>query len=247
MRTRLKRGESDPLYRQITADIEARIARGEWSDGAPLPSENELVRKLGVSRMTIHRALRELSERGVLSRVRGVGTFVAPPAARSELLEIRDIAEDIAGRGHEHRAEVIELDALRADRELAEALAARVGARVFHSVIVHFENDAPLQLEERFISPAFAPDYLKQDFTRTTPTAYLQRVGQAAEIEQTIFAAPATPRVQSLLRTPPKAPCLVLVRRTWRNGAPVTRSIFTAPGDRYSLSSRYAVGRFGRV
>lgn len=237
-----------PLYKQITGDIERRIARGEWADGAPLPSENELVRRLGVSRMTVHRALRELSERGVLSRIKGVGTFVATaPPARSELIAIRDIAEDIARRGHKHASKVIALGEVRADIDLATAFETKVGAKLFRSLIVHYEDDAPIQIEERFVNPKFAPDYLKQNFSKTTPTAYLQRVGSATEVEQIIYAAAAGAQEQRLLKMTANAPCLLLARRTWRDGAPATKSLFTFPGDRYSLGSRYAESDFKRL
>lgn len=236
-----------PLYQQITRDIETRIAKGEWADGARLPSENELVRALGVSRMTVHRALRDLSARGVLSRIKGLGTFVSAPAARSDLVAIRDIAEDIAARGHKHRAEVAALGVVRADAHLAAVFETKVGAKLYRSLIVHYEDDSAIQVEERHVNPAFAPDYLKQNFARLTPTAYLQRVGPASEIEQTIYASTASPEAQRLLKIKRDLPCILLVRRTWSSGAPATHSVFTIPGDRYSLSSRYAPGAAPRA
>lgn len=236
-----------PLYKQISHDIERRIAHGEWADGARLPSENELVRRFGVSRMTVHRALRELTERGVLSRVKGLGTFVAAPSAQSDLLAIRDIAEDIAARGHAHRAEVLELSALSADPYLAGLFEIKTGAVLFHSVVAHYEDATPIQLEERFINPAFAPDYLKQDFTAVTPTAYLQRVGPATEIEQIIHAARAGAQARDILRIDADQPCLMLTRRTWRDALPATKSVFTLPGNRANLGSRYTMPEMRRL
>ncbi|HTJ94738.1 MAG TPA: GntR family transcriptional regulator, partial [Pararobbsia sp.] len=62
-----------PLYDQVKRYITDRMERGEWSSGTRLPTEQELVSELGVSRMTVHRALRELSTQGLLRRVQGVG------------------------------------------------------------------------------------------------------------------------------------------------------------------------------
>jgi len=86
-------GDEKPsaLYEKVKRHVVERIQAGEWVSGARVPSENELVQSLGVSRMTVHRALRELSSQGLLARVQGVGTFVAPAHAKSELLEVRDI------------------------------------------------------------------------------------------------------------------------------------------------------------
>src|SRR3546814_15779796 len=64
--------------------IVTRILGGDWPEGNRVPSENELTRELSVSRMTVHRALRELTTEGWLERVQGAGTFVAPPKPQSE-------------------------------------------------------------------------------------------------------------------------------------------------------------------
>ncbi|MEI9986622.1 MAG: GntR family transcriptional regulator [Aliidongia sp.] len=58
-----------PLYLGIKHMLMAKIATGEWPPRHRVPSENELVARLGVSRMTINRALRELAQDGVLLRV----------------------------------------------------------------------------------------------------------------------------------------------------------------------------------
>ena len=93
-----------PLYERIKRGIVRKIENGDWARDQRIPSENELVRTLGVSRMTVNRAFTELADDGVLVRIHGVGTFVggAPPLA--PLMEIRNIADEIAGRGHRHSA-----------------------------------------------------------------------------------------------------------------------------------------------
>ena len=228
-----------PLYQQVKQHIVARVLSGEWVDGARLPSEQELVAALGVSRMTVHRALRELSAEGLVARVQGVGTFVASCRPRSALIEIRDIAEEIVARGHRHRARVAGLTALRAGIELAAGLDLKPGARVFHSVVVHYEDDLPVQLEERFVTPAFAPAYLEQDFERQTTTRYLQGIAPATEVEQVVFAVTPEARICELLDIGADEACLLLTRRTWVAGIPATKSLFIYPGSRYSLGSRY--------
>src|SRR3546814_5532261 len=71
--------DAPPLYQQVKDYIVTRILGGDWPEGNRVPSENELTRELSVSRMTVHRALRELTTEGWLERVQGAGTFVAPP------------------------------------------------------------------------------------------------------------------------------------------------------------------------
>ena len=82
-------GFPGPLYRKVKKVIKQRIVSGEWPPEDRIPSENDLVASLGVSRMTVHRALRELTTEGYLTRVQGVGTFVSPRKPVAGILEIR--------------------------------------------------------------------------------------------------------------------------------------------------------------
>ncbi len=149
--------------------ITQQIDSGNWPPHYRVPSESELVSQLGFSRMTINRALREMTADGLLVRMQGVGTFVAEPKSQSALFEVHNIADEIASRGHRHTCKVITLEEEAAGSERALALDMREGQKVFHSLIVHFENDIPVQIEDRFVNALVAPDYLKQDFTVQTP------------------------------------------------------------------------------
>ncbi|HYP62444.1 MAG TPA: histidine utilization repressor [Acidocella sp.] len=230
------------LYEQVKQYLRDGIAAGTWSEGGRIPSEFELMERLGASRMTVHRALREMSAEGLLLRIQGVGSFVQRQKPRSALLEIHDIAEDITARGHTHRAVVLCLEARRADSALAEDFRLSPARKINYSEIVHFEDDVPVQLEERFISPDFAPNYLRQDFTRMTTNRYLLSITPPDELEHVIHAVAPDERVQKRLRIGPREPCLRLLRRTWINTKLVTFSILTHPGERYSLGSRYRLG-----
>ena len=79
-----------PLYAQVKQMIAQQIRSGAWPANYRVPSEAELVEELGFSRMTINRALRELTSEGLLVRMQGVGTFVAQPKARSALFAVLD-------------------------------------------------------------------------------------------------------------------------------------------------------------
>src|SRR5882672_5413759 len=89
-------------YEQVKAFIRQKLRSGEWKPGDRIPSENDLVKVLGISRMTVNRALRELSEQGALVRRGGVGTFVAEPRPHSTLLMIARIGDEIHSRGHRY-------------------------------------------------------------------------------------------------------------------------------------------------
>jgi GntR family histidine utilization transcriptional repressor len=231
-----------PLYDRVKSYILESIAAGAFPPDARLPSEHELVAALGVSRMTVHRALRELSAAGILTRVQGVGTFVARPQPRSPVMEVRDIAAEIRGRGGVHACRVITLEEIAPPPEIEPLFGADAPGRVCHSVVVHLENGAPVQLEERFVHPAAAPGYLEQDFARITAHDYLQAHAPLTEVEHVITATGADALAAEALRLPLGAPVLLLRRRTWSGAMVATVNRLAYPGDRYALADRRRVG-----
>jgi GntR family histidine utilization transcriptional repressor len=229
-----------PRYRQVKALILRQISTGELKPRDRVPSEHELVDATGVSRMTANRALRELTDEGYVERIAGVGTFVADLKAQSHVLEVRNIADEIALRGHEHSAEVLERARVSADSASAAALQVKPGDDLLHVRLVHAESGVPIQLEDRYVLPDFAPAFLEQDFTSTTPSAYLSGVSPLQEAEHVVRAAMPDDVTRETLGMAREEPCLVVNRRTWAHGRPVTLARLWHPGERFELSGHYA-------
>ena len=229
-----------PRYQQLKDLIIDRIATGELRPNDRVPSEHELVDAMNVSRMTANRALRELHDEGYVERIAGRGTFVSDLRAQSHLVAVQNIAEEIAARGHAHACTVLRQSRQRARGEVAKALHVEQGADVFHLLLVHAENGTPVQVEDRHVVASFAPGCLEQDFTATTPSAYLNSVAPLQEAEQVVRASMPNPAVRNYLAMDEGEPTLVIVRRTWSNGPPVTFGRFHHPGSRYELTGHYA-------
>ena len=246
-----------PLYERIKRGILRKIESGAWGPDQRIPSENELVRALGVSRMTINRAFTELAEDGVLVRIHGVGTFVGAGEGAGEgegggettaltpLVEIRNIADEIAERGHRHGALLLCREVALAPGEIALEFSTRPGRRLFHTIVVHKENDLPVQLEDRYVDPALVPAYLDQDFTRVTPAEYLMAAAPLSEGEHVVEAVLAEDWECRQLAIEPTEPCLLVRRRTWSSGRLVSVARLLYPGARYRLSGRFETGAGG--
>ncbi len=228
-----------PRYQQVKALILEQIQSGELRANDRVPSEQELVMHFGVSRMTANRALRELASDGYLVRQAGVGTFVADLHGRSQIMKVQNIADEISRRGHIHSADVLTLEKIVAGHDVAERLQLVDEAPVFHSVIVHRENDQPIQIEDRFVCPAAAPEYLQQDFTDTTPNQYLCEVAPLQTVEHTIRAIIPDSRSRALLNMSREEPGLLIRRRTWSDGRPVSTVDLCHPGHRYELTANF--------
>ena len=229
-----------PRYQQLKDLIINRIATGELRPNDRVPSEHELVDAMNVSRMTANRALRELNDEGYVERIAGRGTFVSDLRAQSHLVAVQNIADEIAARGHAHACTVLRQSRQRARGEVAKALHVEQGADVFHLLLVHAENGTPVQVEDRHVLASFAPECLEQDFTAMTPSAYLSSVAPLQEAEQVVRASMPNPAVRKHLAMGEGEPTLVIVRRTWSNGQPVTFGRFHHPGSRYELTGHYA-------
>ena len=231
----------EPLYAMVKKSITDAIARGDLHPGDRVASEAELVLKFGVSRMTAHRALRELQDVGVLTRLPGVGSFVADPSAKGHIIEIRNIADEIRARGHQHTSMVVRNAAEKANRKTAPRLGVALGTPIYHSVIVHFEAGIPIQLEERFVLGEAAPGYNKADFTRITPNEFLMRAAPLERVDHVVRAVLPTDEAVRLLQIKKDEPCLLLVRQTWSQGRLVSYALLTHPGSRYEFEDSFTV------
>lgn len=227
------------LYAQVKDFIARRIQDGTWRAGDRLPSENDLVAQFGMSRMTVNRALRELVEQGRIVRVAGVGSFVAEDKPQSTLLQIANLAAEIRQRGHDYQCKVLVVERISAPVDVAAALDLRAGASVFHTLCVHLEDGVPVQLEDRYVNPRLVPAFGAQDFSSLQPSEFLVRNVPFDQMEHVVDAVLPTAEQAQLLQMGPADPCLLLTRRTWSHGVPVTMVRCLHPGSRYRLGSRF--------
>lgn len=227
---------STPIFQRIKDYLVGEIASGRWKEGDLVPSEQALVRQFGVSRMTVNRAVRELTAEQVLTRRQGSGTYVAPQKYQATLVEIRNIADEVRARGHSHRSRLHLLEEVPAAEALALQFGLPAGTPLYHSLIVHFENEVPIQLEDRWVNPACAPAYLAQDFNAITPNEHLMAVAPLQGATWAIESLGAPRDVAELLAIEAKSPCLVLKRKTTSGGQVASSVTMWHPGNLYQFT-----------
>ena len=232
-----------PKFSIIKQHICDQIESGTWPQHSKVPSENVLAEQFSVSRMTARRALQELTEQGLLIRSQGAGTFVATFKSQSSLLEIRNIADEIAERGHKYSAVQLELKKATVDEEVAILLNMQENGTAFYSEVLHFENGEPIQLEQRYVNSKLVPHYLEQNFTHLTPHEYLSTEAPLTEATHEIEAVLAADNICKLLLIDSSQPCLQIKRRTWSSQGVVSVAIITSPGNKYRLGSHLVFSR----
>lgn len=90
----------EPKYATIAADLQSRIAIGEFRPGQALPPQRELSASYGVTLMTLRQALGRLTDQGLVSQEPGRGTFVSGPKAAHTMGPLRSLSDDLRAQGH---------------------------------------------------------------------------------------------------------------------------------------------------
>ena len=229
-----------PRYEQIKTFIRNQIDSGQWRSGDRVPSENQLSMDFSVSRMTARRALQELADENLLLRSPGLGTFVAEPRAAAPLLEIADFSRQFSFSNPEYSNRVLSLQEISGETTVSSVLGLGQGDRLFQSTVVHCINSAAVQWEHCYINPAEAPAFLKQNFARVTPQAYLDWAAPASRVEHQVQAVVPDSDISGALGLPTTSPCLKVSRRNWRGDRVVSVSLFIYPGS-FSLGTELMI------
>ena len=239
-----------PAYQRIKNAILDNIHSGKWQAGNAISTEMALAEEFGVSRMTVNRALKELSEERVLERRQGSGTFVAQQQFNHTFVEVRNIAQDLKSANRDYEAKVVSKRAITADM-LDDELRRKFGiddaavlvhtnasdAPVLYEVkIIHFADGQPIQFEERWVDANKVPAFIEQDFSVVNTSDYLIAKSPLERGSYTIRALAAPDEIANFLQVLPQSPTLVLCRQTYSAGQVVTFVKMWHAGDRYQFS-----------
>ena len=139
------------LYAEIEEAIATDIARGEYRPGDQLPTEDELLQRFQVSRITVRRAIQNLVSRGLLEIRRGVGTFVLSPQIKAELTKLTGFVEDMNAAGRKATARVVSQGVIAASARVAERLQLTKGTKVMQIKRVRLADDMPISFDETYL------------------------------------------------------------------------------------------------
>ena len=231
-----------PLHQRIRSEIEARIRSGEWPPGHRAPTEAELMAQYACSRMTVNKAMTTLVEAGLIVRRKRAGSFVARPRVHAPVLNIPDIQSEIVARGEAYAFRLLARTVRPADRDSPDEVELAAGGRLLALDGVHDADGRPFALERRLVSLKAAPGMEAADFAEVPPGAWLLEHVAWTEAESRISAVNVGPEDARLLALDEGAACLVVDRRTWREGQHVTRVRQIFPGEAYDLVARFGPG-----
>jgi GntR family histidine utilization transcriptional repressor len=222
-------------YKQVKNHVLEGIRSGQWRPGELIPKEQELADSFGCARMTVHRALRELAEAGLVERRRRSGTRVALQTSRNTTLEIPRVDREIEATGALYHYRRLSRRQIDADSMLRERLALSGRSRILHVCCLHFAGATPFQFEERWINLAAVPEALEQSFKSEPPNIWLLEHKPWSRVEHVIRATNASAAIASYLELSEGDAMLVIERRTWSEAQVLTFVRQSHPGHFYTL------------
>lgn len=209
-------------FRHIKDEILRRVTQGDWGPGTLLPGEIELAAAFGCSRATVNRSLRELSEAGLLERRRKAGTRVRLTPLREARFDIPLIREEIETRGATYRYALLQRSQASAPAGLRKLFHSRPGERLLHLLCLHYADEIPYQLEDRWINLVALPQASTADFTLSGPNEWLVRAVPYSQVEISFLAEAAGPGACSHLGYSSGEPVFMTERTTWWEGRTLT-------------------------
>lgn len=163
MAAEIDRDSAIPLYQQLGDIFTTKIDNGEWAASQRIPSENELNRAYGVSRMTIRGVLNKLVDEGRIVRVPGKGTFVTPQKIRTVSPAYRGIREQLEAMGYHIGTRIVSTNRLPAPPQVRERLNLHAGDEVHAIVRLRMVDGRPFSVHRSFVPAALAPDLDRLD------------------------------------------------------------------------------------
>ena len=229
------------LYRRIYRDLKESISNGTYKPGDRLPSELELARSYGVSRITSRQALDLACSEGLIIRRQGMGSFVAPARVDQHLIRLTDFVEDMSEAGLRPSSRVLHLSEEPAPAVVAGLLALPADAIVTRLDRLRLADDVPLALDWTWLPRAFGKLLEGEDLTAQTIYEILENYYQIPVLygEYSIEACGAGPDQAELLGVVANEPLLLLSRTSFTtHHVPIyhQRRFYRADKVKYRLS-----------
>jgi GntR family transcriptional regulator len=192
------------LYERVVALIADDIATGRLRVGERLTSERTLGERLGVSRVTIRKALATLVERGLLVPAARRGWFVAPPPAPGSYPPLQSFTEWARAQGGEVRTVVLTARTRGARKDESVPLRIAGGARLFELERLRLMDAVPISVERSCVPISVAPDLAETDFSDASLFAVLRTQAgvEPTRAESSVSLEPADSPTAALLDVP---------------------------------------------
>jgi GntR family transcriptional regulator len=234
----LKRDHPIPLYHQLKTAILREIERGRWKPDDRLPTEDDLIARFQVSRITVRQALRELTTLGYIRREQGRGTFVQRPPLEEGPRELRSFTAEMTRHGYVATSRVLEQGVIGAPPDVAESLGIASGDKVFRLHRLRLADGEPMGVQTAHVPIALAPGIEAISFVdRSLYEELSERYGLHPDsARETHHAVLLTAELARLLAAAEGSPALAAERLTKLDDGRAFECVQSIMrGDRYKI------------
>jgi GntR family transcriptional regulator len=235
---RVDRETPIPLYYQIAQYLRADIRQRGLRPGDLLGTEEEIQKTFEVSRATVRKALEELLEEGLVTRITGKGTYVAKPRIAVQLPALMSFTAEMKRLGVTPSSRVISASYASPDEDVAINLTLEEDAQVFRLERVRFGDESPIAHTIDYL-PSWVGLTFDMDFTGSL-YELLENAGiPPDESVHMIDGGIADELLASYLDVPVGSPVLRCRDTAFdAKGRPLIFGINVWRGDRYSYQVR---------
>ena len=235
-------GTGGPLYRQLQERIRKSVAEGRLKPNEALPPERDIATGIGVSRVTVRKAIQALVGEGVIRQRHGSGNFVAEAATRVQmgLSHLKSFTEDMQSRGSATSSRWLERTLSTVSPDEAMQLRLSPGEPVARFNRLRLANAMPMAIERAVIPASILPD---PEMVDASLYAAMEAVGhRPVRALQRMTAANLGTRDAALLGLEPGAAALSILRLCFDAGGDaveLTRSLYR--GDAYDFVAELTI------
>ena len=235
---RVDKQSAVPYYHQVKEAVKVLISSGELKPGDMLSSEFSLSEQLGISRLVVHRAYRELVTEGLLIRKRAKGTFVSPPKLQKGISELTSFTEDMKRRGIVPGQKILSIGYVEPPEKVRAQLDLPKNVKEILCVDrIRLGDGSPMGLQTSYYSLPEGQTFSREELEEVGSIYALLRERLhliPTEADETLEVTVATAREASLLHVKPGSPLLLSERTTYSQTRRVIEfAKILYRGDRY--------------
>lgn len=224
-------------WTEIRDSIRQMILDSTYGPGDKLPRDAEFAERFGCARTTVHRAMRDLAQSGVVERRRKGGTMVRHDPVTRATLDIPITRLEVEQKGCAYQYQLIRRKMQQVTPAIAENFGLSEPRRMLRVEALHLADGRPYIFEDRWICPETVPEIEAVDLTRESANEWLVRHRPYSRCDLRLYARPGTSRDQELLHSAVGDALFVMERTTWIGADPIT-SLRAVAHPGYQLFTR---------
>ena len=235
-----------PIYKKIARDLHLRISNDEFNNGGKMPTQKELAKKYNVAILTIKQALSELAKEGLVSGVRGSGTFVRPYSYSYRMRFLSSLEKEIYAQHRELQTVLIEIKHnIATDSEIRELLRLKPEEEFVSYWRLRSIDGIPMIVQQSIVSAEHAKLIERANLASTSLYSMLEKSGNCVIVSasENIQAVNLPSHISKFLDVKPQSVGLLSTRLSKNeSGQPIILDYAYLPGDRAVIESDRFVG-----